>query len=323
MNQKKLIQIAIITVVGVWVFCLSTIASVTVGRKMLSQNTTAPIVTVPTTVPTTTAPTTTAPSTTRLPIGGNIVTSQAVVEDPEWLVEEEESKKVSEIISEVNKNNTTTKAGKNNVPSGKSNIIKAYVDGVNELKNTSNFSLYKDDKLNVTIDKMPAEDIAKNMADNLLAQNQKEPITYNFVNGVDSASGKSPNEAIAPLGVSAAVEESAVSSANATATSDGGYKVTLLLVPETQTYTAPAKNHATMVEVVDVAPLIPDGVKINTLDMSYTDTKIEATFNKDGELVSMVHYLKVEKAVVNVTFLMWTVEVQIHGDFTSNYTFSY
>lgn len=321
MNQKKIIQIAIITVIGVWVFCLSTIASVTLGRKMLADNTTAPVITTAPTVATT-EPSTTAPSTTRLPIGGNIVTSQAVVDDPDWLVEEEESKKVSEIIDEVNKNNTTTKAN-SNVPSGKSKIIKAYIDGVNELKNSTDFSLYKDDKLNVTIDKMPAEDIAKSMADNLLAQNQKEPITYNFVGGVDSATGKSPNEAIAPLGVSAAVEESAVSDAKATSTSDGGYKVTLYLIPETQTYTAPAKNHATMVEVVDVAPLIPDGLQINTLDMSYTDTKIEATFDKDGQITSMVHYLKVEKAVANVTFLMFNVEVQLHGEFTSNYTFSY
>ncbi len=324
MNQKKIIQLAVITVVGVWVFCMSTLISVTMGRRMLDAQTTAPVVTLPT-VPSTTAPTTTAaPSTTRLPVGGNIVMADVSVEDPEWYVEEQESIKVSQVIEQVNKNNTTKKPTKpkSNVPSGKSAIINTYVNAINKLKASTDFSLYKDDKLNLTIDKMPAEAIAKSMAESLMQQVQKKPITYNFVGGIDSETGKNPNEAIAPLNVSAAVEESAVTSAVAAATGDGGYKITLLMAPELQTYTTPAKNHSTMVEVVDIAPYIPRGLTVKTLDMSYTDTKIEATFDKDGRITSMLHYLKVEKAVANVNFIM-DVEVIVHGDFVSNYTFSY
>ncbi len=325
MNQKKIIQLVIITVVGVWIFCLSTFLSVTMGRKMLAAQTTAPVVTAPT-VPSTTAPTTTeAPSTTRLPVGGNIVMADISVEDPEWYVEEQESLKVSQVIDEVNRNNTTEKTTKpkSNVPSGKTQIIKAYVDGVNKLKASTDFSLYKDDKLNLAIDKMPAESIAKSMAESLMKQVQKQPVNYNFVGGVDSGTGLTPNQAVAPLNVSAAVEESAVTSAVASATGDGGYKITLLMIPELQTYTTPAKNHSTMVEVVDITPYIPAGLTINTLDMSYTDTKIEATFDKDGKILSMMHFLKVERAVSNVSFLGFPVEVIVHGDFTSNYTFSY
>ncbi|MBQ3136874.1 MAG: hypothetical protein IJB74_05250 [Clostridia bacterium] len=324
MNQKKIIQIAVITVVGVWIFCLSTVLSVSMGRRMLAAQTTAPAVTVPT-VPSTTAPTTTEPpSTTRLPVGGNIVMADVSVEDPDWYVEEQESIKVSQVIEAVNKTNTTEKTTKpkSNVPNGKKEIIKTYVDGVNKLKASTDFSLYKDDKLNLTIDKMPAESIAKSMAESLMQQVQKKPITYNFVGGVDSGTGKNPNEAIAPLGVSAAVEESAVTSAVAAATEDGGYKITLLMIPELQTYTTPAKNHSTMVEVVDITPYIPKGLTVKTLDMSYTGTKIEATFDKDGKITSMVHYLKVEKAEATVNFII-DVEVIVHGDFVSNYTFSY
>ncbi len=325
MNQKKIIQIAVIAVVGVWIFCMSTLLSVTLGRKMIAaQTTAAPMATVPT-QPSTTAPTTTEPpSTTRLPVGGNIVMADVSVADPEWYVEEQESIKVSQVIDEVNKNNTTQKTTKpkSNVPSGKTEIIKTYVNAVNKLKSSTDFSLYKDDKLNLTIDKMPAESIAKSMAESLMQQVQKKPITYNFVGGTDSESGKTPNEAIAPLNVSASVEESAVTSAVASATGDGGYKITLLMIPEVQTYTTPAKNHSTMVEVVDIVPYIPKGLTVKTLDMSYTDTKIEAIFDKDGRITSMVHYLKVEKAVANVNFII-DVEVIVHGDFTSNYTFSY
>ena len=324
MNQKKIIQLAVITVVGVWIFCMSTLISVTMGKRMLAAQTTAPVATVPT-VPSTTAPTTTeAPSTTRLPVGGNIVMADVSVEDPEWYVEEQESIKVSQIIEEVNKNNTTQKTTKpkSNVPSGKSSIIKTYVNGINKLKSSTDFSLYKDDKLNLTIDKMPAETIAKSMAESLMKQVQKKPVSYNFVGGIDSGTGLTPNQAIAPLNVAAAVEESAVTSAVATATDDGGYKITLIMAPELQTYTTPAKNHSTMVEVVDIAPYIPKGLTVKTLDMSYTDTKIEAVFDKEGKITSMVHYLKVEKAVANVNFII-DVEVIVHGDFTSNYTFSY
>ncbi len=324
MNQKKIIQLAVIAVVGVWVFCMSTFLSVSVGRKMLASQTTAPAVIAPT-VPSTTAPATTeAPSTTRLPVGGNIVMADVSVEDPQWYVEEQESIKVSQVIDEVNRTNTTEKVTKpkSNVPSGKTAIIKTYVDSINKLKASTDFSLYKDDKLNLVIDKMPAEGIAKSMAETLMQQAQKKPITYNFTGGTDAGTGLTPNQAIAPLNVAATVEESAISSAVASATQDGGYKITLVMNPEIQTYTTPAKNHSTMVEVVDIAPYIPKGLTVKTLDMSYTDTKIEAIFDKDGRITSMVHFLKVEKAVANVNFII-DVEVIVHGDFTSNYTFSY
>ena len=324
MNQKKIIQLAVIAVVGVWVFCMSTFLSVSVGRKMLASQTTAPVVTAPTEASTTAPTTTEAPSTTRLPVGGNIVMADVSVEDPQWYVEEQESIKVSQVIDEVNRTNTTEKTTKpkSNVPSGKTEIIRTYVDGVNKLKASTDFSLYKDDKLNLVIDKMPAEGIAKSMAETLMQQAQKKPITYNFTGGTDVGTGLTPNQAIAPLNVAATVEESAISSAVASATQDGGYKITLVMNPELQTYITPAKNHSTMVEVVDIAPYIPKGLTVKTLDMSYTDTKIEAIFDKDGRITSMVHFLKVEKAVANVNFLI-DVEVIVHGDFTSNYTFSY
>lgn len=324
MNQKKIIQLAVIAVVGVWIFCMSTLLSVTVGRRIIASQTTAPVVTVPTVPSTTAPPTTTAAPTTRLPVGGNAVAADVSVQDPDWYVEEQESIKISQVIDEVNRTNTTEKAdkSKSNMPKGKAAIIKAYVDGVNKLKASTDFSLYKDDKLNLTIDKMPAESIAKSMAESLMQQVQKKPITYNFVGGVDAQTGKKPNEAIAPLNVSASVEESAVTSAVASKTADGGYKITLLMIPELQTYTTPAKNHSTMVEVVDITPYIPKGLTVKTLDMSYTDTKIEAIFDKDGRIISMIHYLKVEKAVANVNFII-DVEVIVHGDFVSNYTFSY
>lgn len=325
MEQKKLIQIAVISLIGIWTLCLSTVASVTVGRRMLEQATTTTMPTTTQYVETTTQATTEAPSTTRLPIGGNIVTSEAVVDDPEWLVEEEESKKVSAVIEEVNKNNTTTKKTEQDskVPKGKSEIISTYVDAVNKLKNTSDFSLYKDDKLNVSIDKITGGEIVQGFADTLIAENQKVPITYNFVGGTDAATGLTPNQAIAPLNVSASVDESAVTSATAKATNDGGFTISLELTSEDQTMTSPALNHATMLEVVDVGPLIPSGATVNYFNMTYANTKIDAVFDKDGKIASMRHYLNVTKAEGSARYGIIPIELALHGEFTSDYTFSY
>lgn len=325
MEQKKLIQIAVISLIGIWTLCLSTVTSVTVGRRMLEQAATTTTMPATQYVETTTQATTEAPSTTRLPIGGNIVTSEAVVDDPEWLVEEEESKKVSAVIEEVNKNNTTKKNDvSSKMPKGKSEIIKTYVDAVNKLKNSSDFSLYKDDSLDVSIDKITGGAPVQSFANNLIAQNQKVPITYNFVGGTDASTGLTPNQAIAPLGISASVDESAVTSATARATNDGGFTISLALISEDQTMTSPALNHSTMVEVVDVAPLIPSGATVNYFNMTYTNTKIDAVFDKDGRMLSMKHYLNVDKAEGTARVsLLGEIELGLHGEFTSNYTFSY
>lgn len=330
MNQKKLIQIVIIAVIGVWVFCLSTIGSVTLGRRMLAQNTTAAtaVPSAQTTAPTTTTePTTTAPSTTRLPIGGNIVTSKATVDDPQWLKDEEESKKVSEVIAEVNKNNTTTSSSDKNkgdsLPEGKAEIAKAYVEAINKLKNTKKFSLYKDDKLDMSVDRITGGSLVQAFADSLISSNQKSPVTYNFTEGVDSATSLTPNEVIAPLDKAAQVETDAIASATAKKSSDGGYTLSIELVPETQTYTAAAKNHATMVEVVDITPLVPAGATVNSLEMSYVGTTIDATIDKEGRISSMRHRLCVEKCSANATYAFINVEMEVHGEFISNYTFSY
>lgn len=328
MDNRKLGQLIVSVVAIVWIFCMSFLISMKVAKSQREKTTTLPVVTQQqqhTTAPqlaVTTKPVTTMP---RQEGVGNHFSVQVSVGDPEWLIAEQESSKKAE--EEAAKNTTakkvTTTKPKSNVPEGKREIINSYINGVNQLKRGQNYSLYKDDKLNVTIDNLPNIPGAQSVADSFLSANQKEPITYNFAGGVDSTTGLTPNNVVAPLNVDAAVNESAVSSATAEPMSGGGFKVTLMLEPETQTYTTPAMNHSTMVEVVDVAPLIPSGVTVTRLEMRYTDTKIEAVFNKDGKITSMVHYMKVEKAEVDIKALAFNVSVNIHGDFTSSYTITY
>ncbi len=330
MENKKLWQTVISAVAIVWIFCISFAVSMKVAENQREKATTAYI---PQTQMSTTTTTSTTMSTTegttmkRNPVVGNYVTAEATVGDPDWLIAEQSSIaesssiKASEEASKKAEQTTTEK--KSNVPSTKAEIINAYINGVNALKREANFSLKVKDQLNITIDEMTGGSLVQSFADAILAeQNKTEPDVYTFSGGVDASKGVRPTSVIAPLNRDASVNNDAVLTAEATP-SGSGYKVKLTLIDEVQTYTNPAPNHLTTVEVVDVAPLLPSGATIDSLEMRYTGTTIEATFNGDGKIISMRHYLCVSECTGSGSFTLIPISVKIHGDFISEYTITY
>lgn len=328
MDQKKILQMALVAILAVWLSCFSTVATVTMIRN--SRETTAPLAepsTSHTTEPTTTTTTTAPVSTTeKLIVGGNIVVTTVQVDDPEWLVQQQASIYASQLAEQISNSLTTTApttSDNSNVPQGKSEIIKAYVNGVNTLKKTGNFTMNKNDTLNMTFDSITGGSIVQSFADSILEQNKKVPITYSFVNGVDSATGETPLSAIAPLNQNVAVDEAAVLTATSAPTSSGGYSIELLIQDEIQTKDTAAPNLSTLVEVIDVSPLIPPGASLNELLINYTGTKISAIFDKNGNITSITHYLCVDKATANGGYGFINVSMEMHGDFTSKYTFTY
>ena len=331
MDNKKLWQTVISAVAIVWIFCISFAVSMKVAENKREKATTAFI---PQTQTSTTTTTSTTMSTTegttmkRNPVVGNYVTVEATVGDPDWLIAEQSSIaeassiKASEEASKKAEQTTTTEK-KSSIPSTKAEIINAYITGVNALKKEANFTLSVKDQLNMTIDEMTGGSLVQSFADAILAeQNKTEPDVYTFSGGVDSAKGVIPTAVIAPLNRDASVNNDAVLTAEATP-SGSGYKVKLTLVDEVQTYTTPAPNHLTTVEVVDVAPLLPSGATIDSLEMRYTGTTIEATFNGDGKITSMRHYLCVSECTGSGSFTLIPISVKIHGDFISEYTITY
>ena len=338
MNQKQLIQFAVIIVAGVWIACGSFFVSTKIAESK-APDTTVPVATTAqqTTAPTlpagetlaattigstasieaTTKPTTTAPSTT-LNIGGNnIVTTAPQADAPDWQLSQlaEQSKQDAQ---------SSFQAVKDSIPKTKKEIISTYIKAVNDLKKTEGFTMHKDDKLNLTIDEITGGTLVQTFADQLMANNQKKPITYKFENGIDSATNKTPVEVIAPLGKEAALTEKGILDARSAVTdSEGGYAIKISLIDEHQIYPNDASVHSKTVEVVDVDSLMISGMEITSLDILYSGATIEAKFDKDGRITSMTHRLPVSKAEGSGKYGIINAKMAMHGEFTSVYTFTY
>lgn len=329
MTNKKLLQAAGIAVAAIWVFCISLFVALkrvdrtpettvafgtTAGASVYSQQSQ------------TDAPTKGGSSEPKYTIGGNRVSTNVSVGDPDWYVAESQSKKASEaasIAAQV-RDSSIAKAEKK-VPSSKKDVIDAYVKAVNKLKSTKSFSLTKEDTLNVEIDNITGGSAVENIASTLIKNNTATaPVTYSFSNGLDAASGKTPNAVIAPLNASASLKKSAVTSAKATSTGGGAYTLKIVLGEGVQTLNLSADGYATTMEVINVDSLgLTNQMKITTLDITYDNSVIEAAIDKQGCITSMKHELIVTHAEGTGKYLVVPVSVSLHGDFVSSYSVSY
>lgn len=328
MNNKKLIQMLIIIVAAVWVFCIVLLISFKAVTGKTQPETTTEITLgttlAETTVPETTVPTATVPSIT---IDGNNVTTAADVDKPQWLIDEEESKKTSEEASkkaaeESKKAKETTKS---NVPEGKKEIINAYIKAVNELKNTKNFTMTKTEKLTVEIDEITGGDRVKSIADQMVKSNARDgSTTYNFANGMDSSTGKSPTQVISPIDTDASLSSDYVSKATATAGSNGSYTVKIELTQQTQTLDTPAPGYATSMEVIDLETLgLPSMLDVTELEIIYDNSYIEAVIDQNGRITSMYQYLEVSESTGKGKLTLVSASIKMHGNYTANYKVSY
>ncbi len=319
MTQKKFFQLAGIVVIAVWVFCITFAVAYKVQTRTPDKN-------VPATNPP--ATTTTNPyQSTSTPLSGLLSPSQPSTNSifgPSPTTANNQGLATPTLPTTAQPTTQpTTQAGI--TPQGKAEIINAYINGVNTLKNTQNFSMYQNDTLNVTITdvQMSGASAFKSavmaFANNLIAP--PEPESYTFVGGVDAATGKTPNAVIAPLNTAAQVDINAVTNAVASPTADGGYTVELTIQPEEQTLYSPAPNLSTMVEIIDMTSRLPANATLTEMNISYAPTTITATFDSQNRITSMEHKLVSKgggagKMIVEVT-------MQMEGDYTSNYTFTY
>ena len=328
MNNKKILGIAAVAVAAVWIFCISFLVSSNHMRKQRAAESTQPSAASPfyssTAVPSgTTAGAVTEP---KFTMDGNQLSTNVTVGDPEWYVEESKSKQASEAVSIAEQIKSSSKqAAKDAVPSGKSEIIKAYVNAVNKLKSTSSFSLTKDDRLTVEIDSISGGSSVQNIASSMIKNNTKnEPVSYSFSNGIDPSSGKSPDAVIAPLSQKAQLSTKDVTNASATQSSGGGYKLLLTLGEATQTLSSPAAGYSTSMEVINIDSLgLPSSAKISELNITYNNSTIEAEIDKYGRITSMTHTLIVSKADGQGKMLMVPITVELHGSCVSSYSISY
>lgn len=325
MNKKDMLRIGALAVAAIWVFCISFIIASGQVRKQRKEAQMS-LGTLHSSSFSSSAPqsesTTSGP---KITMGGNQLSTNVTVETPGWVIEESKSKQASEAASVAENIRESSKAAaKDSVPNGKEAVIKAYAEAVNKLKNTASFTLVKQDILSVEIDDISGGSSVQNIASSMIKNNTNtDPVTYNFSNGSDPSTGKSPNAVIAPLGSNATLPSGIVTSAEALANSSGGYSLTIKLGKAVQTMTSSAEGYATSMEVINTDSLgLPSSASISSLNITYDNSSIEAEIDKDGRITSMVHTLVVSEADGEGRMLV-PITVKLHGNYVSNYKISY
>lgn len=308
--QKKHIQIIAILVVGIWIGCIVFAVSAKYTKKKYAVTTTAPV----------TEQSTFSPATTLEPIS-----TQPSTEKPK----ETETKAVTE-----KKEESTTAKPTLSIPNSKAEIVEAYISAVNNLKHTDNFSLAKMEALDIQIDDISGGSTAKVLVQKLIDENSKKtPENYKFVNGANinsfkvndvEAKGMTPNQAIAPRNIDAALSPGNVVSATAKKMSNNAYKVTLTLGKQTQTLSSAAPGYSTAINVVDPSTLnLPRSISISEMNVTYNNTVIEATIDTEGRILAMKHSVEVPVAEIEGKITLASVSLRIHGNFTASYTITY
>ena len=313
MTKKRLIQFLIITVVAVWIFSASMLIGMSVIRK---NRQTQPLPTIPT------SSTTAAPTTEALPavtIDGNRVDSGNT---PQTTTA---SLFPGSVTNTTLPGQTTTGAQPTqaSVPSGKTQIVNAYIQAINALKGTPDFTLIKKEDLNVIIDEMTPASV-RSMANRIIESNkQTSPVTYRFSGGMDAASGLSPNAVIAPISRSAALNEAIVTAASATPQTGGGYTLHLTLGRETQTMNTPAPNYSGCMQVIQADAMgLPSTARVDDFTVVYDNSTIDATIDSQGRITAMTHHLNVVSGEGNGSLVM-AVTAKMHGEHTGTYTITY
>ena len=316
MTRKRLFQIVIVLIAAVWIGSAILAFGVLRARKNQTPATTLPPLT--TTAPSTTAPSTAAPTTTTAPaftIDGNLYGTTG------------DSSTTGSSVPSGNSFPTaaptaSTTAGQT-VPASKSAVVAAYLNAVNTLKSTPDFSLVKTETLNVVVDDISPSSI-RSMADKIIQSNRKTtPENYRFSGGTDAKSGLSPNNVIAPIGRQASLNEADVQSATATPTAGGGYSMHLVFGPDVQTLDTPARAYSGVLQTVNKDTMgLPSAAKVDSFTVNYGGATIDATVDSSGRLVNLVHHITVASSEGHGSLVM-SVTTKMHGDHTATYDISY
>lgn len=317
MNNKKLVQIAVIVVASVWIFCIVLFISYknAIKNRPVAEITsdfqfsTAAISTQP-------PASTTEPAAPSVTIGENNVTTNASVDKPQWVIDEEASKKAEEEAK-----TTTAKA---NLPTGKKDIIKAYVTAINKLKKKTDFTLVKTENMTVNIDEISGGDTVKNIAEQIIKSNNRNgSTTYTFVNGVDNG-GKTPNQVVPPGSSNAQIDEKYVTKATSSEGTNGSYKIRLELGKQTQTLDTPAPGYSTLLDLIDINSLgLTSTMSVSELNIIYDNSYVEATIDNKGNITSMKQYVEVVEGTGSGRVTLIPTSMKMHGNYTCDYKITY
>lgn len=310
MDFKKLVRILSVAAMALWLFCLSFLVAQQVARKAVNDTTT--------TLP---------PIVTNTPI----INDNPVLQPTEQNTQPTQSPSVDVNVTaqtqptqQIDQTTapTVTPQGPA-IPSTTAEIVAAYVNGINTLKATPNFTCLRTSKLNVNIDKISGGSIVEKAANMVIEQNQIPPTTYTFVGGVDAATGVTPMGILPPPNKQSIINENFVKSATATPTADGGYTLRIDLNDEAHIYPGQADNLVNIVEVVDTTALIPAQATTHYIEIYYSGVYVTANFDSQGRMTYTKNYMEVKEMRGSGSMMGFTMTVEGHGDFYGEYSITY
>lgn len=310
MEFKKLVRILSVAAVGVWLFCLSFLVAYQVTEKQAQKYTT----TIPQIV-------------TNTPINSDPIQNTTTPTLPDANVDV--SVPTADVTQPTQQGQLPTEAPTQQSPSGikipstKAEAIAAYVNGINTLKATPNFTCLRVSKLNVNIDKISGGTVVEKAANMVIEQNQIPPTTYTFVGGVDAATGVTPMGILPPPNKQSVINESFVRGASCTPTEDGGYSIRIDLNDEAHIYPGQADNLVNIVEVVDTTALIPSQATTHYIEIYYSGVYVIANFDAQGRMTYTKNYMEVKEMRGSGSMMGFTMTVEGHGDFYGEYTITY
>lgn len=326
MDKNKLSQISTIIIVGIMIALVGTVAVTKIVKN--KPTTTSPSVSqsdyheeTPTTSP--------AVSKETVPMSGNSVITTVTGQKPQWKVEEEASvsASIAQSKSESSKKaqqKTTTKPQNKIVPVGRANIIAAYEKGVNNLKKTKKMNINEESRHNITVNDITGGYLVKETTEALISQFMtSEPKSYRFRDGEDTSTGHTPNEIIPPFNKALKLSDSAVYSASAKATADGGYTVTIRLKDEKQTVSEVAENHEAFSLPIYPDEILSSGLPVENYELYYSGTTITVLFDRNNRITYLEHFVSAPTTIVTGNFSFVPFEMNLNCNYIAKYDITY
>lgn len=318
-KYKKYIQLGVILIVAVWVFCIVFVVSVKSSRKN-APTAAAPTTTaaqIATMAPSTTEEQTqtTAPSTTspKVSIDGNNVTTSVDTSTPQWKLDEESKAAQT----------TAPQSESAPIPTEKKDIVDTYVAAVNKLKQTEKFNLTKTPTLSVSIDSVSGGSVVRSMAQKIIDQNSDNtPKTFSFSAG-KAADGSTPNSVIAPMNQAAVLSASDVVSASSKKGKNGSFTLTINLGKAKQTLDSVPTSYSGVTDVLTTEAMGLSGMNISSMDITYANSYIKATLDSNGRITSMTHYIEVTNGSGSGKLALISAQVSMHGSLKTDYKITY
>lgn len=213
------------------------------------------------------------------------------------------------------------------VPSTPAEVVKAYNDAINAVKNCSNVTVHHVSTINLECTDCSLS-IAKpviNTALPVLAKGSDWTRTY--VDGKQTDGDQWINDMLPPGSKECALTEADVASATAAADGDG-YKITLKIKSEVSTFdgtnTVNPTSHEKAMTPLNLASIeIPiDGASITQADMNYPGATCEATIDGSGRMTYLHIYLPMDGSGTG-GYKGMNISVGIAGDLDDTFELSY